>query len=78
MSRKSRKQRRKNRKVSRSRKSTRKQFRKRGGGFTEGFEDRVPDKALVVVRDADDEESPFVIVTKEEAMKNLVPASNRY
>lgn len=75
---KSRKQRRKrqNRKTRKQqRKQQRKHYRKQRGGLSEGFDDRVPDKALVVVRNAEEDDSPFVIVTKEEAMKNF---TNRY
>jgi len=51
--------------------------KKQRGGRSEGFNDRVPDGALVVVRDADEDSSPFVVMTKEDAMKNYTLGSNR-
>lgn len=64
------------RRSNRLRRKTRRQHkRKQRGGASEGFNDRVPDKALVIVRNAEEEESPFVVMSKEEAMKNYV---NRY
>jgi hypothetical protein len=63
-------------KASRRRK-TRRSYKKQRGGRSEGFNDRVPDGALVVVRDADEDSSPFVVMTKEDAMKNYTLGSNR-
>ena len=67
--------RRSNRLRRKTRKVRRQRNRKQRGGASEGFNDRVPDEALVIVRNAEEEESPFVVMSKEEAMKNYV---NRY
>lgn len=61
---------------------TRKHIRKRShrkqrGGASEGFNDRVPDEALVVVRDAEEDDSPFVVMSKEEALKNYTLGADR-
>jgi len=54
---------------------TRRVRKQRGG--SEGFNDRVPDGALVVVRNAEEDDSPFVVMTKEDAMKNYTLGANR-
>jgi hypothetical protein len=51
--------------------------RKQRGGSSEGFNDRVPDEALVVVRNAEEDDSPFVVMTKEDALKNYTLGANR-
>jgi hypothetical protein len=61
----------------RASKKTRRLRRKQRGGAEQGFNDRVPDGALVVVRDADEDSSPFVVMTKEDAMKNYTLGANR-
>lgn len=51
--------------------------RKQRGGSSEGFNDRVPDEALVIVRNAEEDDSPFVVMTKEDALKNYTLGANR-
>ena len=51
--------------------------RKQRGGASEGFNDRVPDEALVIVRNAEEDDSPFVVMTKEDALKNYTLGANR-
>ena len=65
---------RRSKRVSRRARRTRKARtqRKQRGGASEGFNDRVPDEALVVVRNAEEDDSPFVVMTKEDALKNYV------
>ena len=59
------------------RRLSRRMYRKHRGGDFESFNERVPDKALVTVRDAEDEESPFYLTTKDEAMEELTLSSER-
>lgn len=75
-SKQSRKGRRKTRKPSR-RKLRRRTVRKQRGGDFESFNERVPDKALVTVRDAEEDTSPFYLTTKDEAMEELTLSSER-
>jgi len=65
------------RRTKRSKSRRTRHSKKQRGGRSEGFNDRVPDGALVVVRDADEDSSPFVVMTKEDAMKNYTLGSNR-
>jgi hypothetical protein len=65
------------RRTKRSKSRRTRRYKKQRGGRSEGFNDRVPDGALVVVRDADEDSSPFVVMTKEDAMKNYTLGSNR-
>ena len=65
------------RRTKRSKSRRTRRYKKQRGGRSEGFNDRVPDEALVTVRNADDDSSPFVVMTKEDAMKNFTLGSNR-